>query len=126
MSKTLKTTLCTAALTALALALPQAASAQSIVDKVKQRGYVSCGASQGVPGLSRPDEKGEWKGFDSDVCRAVAVAVLQPPWQPGNPATSLASTPPSKVTTTRLAVRARRGRITESLQGSCRRVRRHR
>lgn len=60
----------------LAIALPQAALAQSILDKVKQRGYVSCGASQGVPGLSRPDEKGEWKGFDSDVCRAVAVAVF--------------------------------------------------
>ncbi|KAB2848267.1 MAG: amino acid ABC transporter substrate-binding protein [Hyphomicrobiaceae bacterium] len=52
------------------------ASAQSILEKVRQRGYVSCGASQGVPGLSRPDEKGVWRGFDSDVCRAVAVAVF--------------------------------------------------
>lgn len=59
-----------------AFGLSTGASAQSILEKVKQRGYVSCGASQGVPGLSRPDEKGEWKGFDSDVCRAVAVAVL--------------------------------------------------
>jgi hypothetical protein len=41
---------------------------------------------------------------------AVAVAVLQLPWHPGSPATSLASTPPSRVTTTTLAVRARRER----------------
>ncbi len=65
-----------AAAAILALATPETASAQSIVDKVRQRGYVSCGASQGVPGLSRPDEKGVWLGFDSDVCRAVAVAMF--------------------------------------------------
>jgi general L-amino acid transport system substrate-binding protein len=76
MSKILKTMLGGAALTALALTLPQAASAQSIVDKVKQRGYVSCGASQGVPGLSRPDDRGNWTGFDVDTCRAVAVALF--------------------------------------------------
>ena len=52
------------------------ASAQSVLDRVRTRGYVTCGASQGVPGLSRPDEKGVWRGFDSDVCRILAVAVL--------------------------------------------------
>lgn len=51
-----------------------AANAQSIADKVRERGYVSCGASQGVPGLSRPDEQGVWTGFDVDSCRAVAAA----------------------------------------------------
>ena len=63
------------AVAALATGVPEAA-AQSIVERVKQRGYVSCGASQGVPGLSRPDEKGVWRGFDSDICRAFAVALL--------------------------------------------------
>lgn len=52
------------------------AHAQSITDKVLQRGYVSCGASQGVPGLSRPDDQGVWTGFDVDSCRAVAAAVF--------------------------------------------------
>jgi general L-amino acid transport system substrate-binding protein len=52
------------------------AAAQSVVNKIKQRGYVSCGASQGVPGLSRPDEKGYYRGFDSDICRTFAVAIL--------------------------------------------------
>jgi general L-amino acid transport system substrate-binding protein len=46
------------------------------VGKIKSRGYLSCSGSQGVPGLSRPDEKGIWRGFDSDVCRAIAVAIL--------------------------------------------------
>ncbi|WP_395382818.1 transporter substrate-binding domain-containing protein [Mesorhizobium sp. UC22_110] len=53
-----------------------AASAQSVVGKIKQRDYLSCGASQGVPGLSRPDEKGYYRGFDSDICRAFATAIL--------------------------------------------------
>jgi general L-amino acid transport system substrate-binding protein len=65
-----------AALAAAVLMTVGAAQAQSIVDRVKERGYVSCGASQGVPGLSRPDDQGNWTGFDVDNCRAVAAAVL--------------------------------------------------
>ncbi|MFY7959264.1 MAG: transporter substrate-binding domain-containing protein [Elsteraceae bacterium] len=61
---------------AAALAWSGSASAQTVVNKIKQRGYVSCGASQGVPGLSRPDEQGVWRGFDSDMCRAIAVAIF--------------------------------------------------
>ena len=54
-----------------------AASAQSAtIDRIKSRGYVTCGASQGVPGLSRPDEKGYYRGFDSDICRSFAAAIL--------------------------------------------------
>ena len=60
----------------LAVGWPQPAEAQSVLDRVRQRGYVTCGASQGVPGLSRPDENGVWRGFDSDICRILAVAVL--------------------------------------------------
>src|SRR5215213_6688061 len=60
-----------------ALALSTAgASAQSVVSKIKDRGYVVCSGSQGVPGLSRPDEQGVWRGFDTDICRAFAVAIL--------------------------------------------------
>jgi general L-amino acid transport system substrate-binding protein len=56
------------------LAIP--AEAQAVVNKIRERGYVSCGASQGVPGLSRPDEKGYYRGFDADICRAFAAAIL--------------------------------------------------
>lgn len=67
----------TAGLTIVASAMLGApAEAQTVVNKIKERGYVSCGASQGVPGLSRPDEKGYYRGFDSDICRAFAVAIF--------------------------------------------------
>lgn len=58
------------------VASAQGAGAQSVVGKIKERDYLSCGASQGVPGLSRPDEKGYYRGFDSDICRAFATAIL--------------------------------------------------
>ncbi|WP_342241510.1 transporter substrate-binding domain-containing protein [Inquilinus sp. OTU3971] len=64
-----------AGLAALALGTT-GASAQTVVNKIKNRDYVVCSGSQGVPGLSRPDEQGVWRGFDTDICRAFAVAIL--------------------------------------------------
>jgi general L-amino acid transport system substrate-binding protein len=46
---------------------------------VKERGSVNCGVSQGLLGFSSQDEKNEWAGFDVDICRAVAAAVLGDP-----------------------------------------------
>lgn len=43
---------------------------------VKQRGYLQCGVSQGLPGFSNPDDKGNWTGIDVDLCRAVAAAIF--------------------------------------------------
>ncbi|MFQ5994676.1 MAG: amino acid ABC transporter substrate-binding protein [Acidiferrobacterales bacterium] len=43
---------------------------------VKSKGFVQCGVSQGLPGFSNPDEKGNWTGIDVDVCRAVAAAIF--------------------------------------------------
>ena len=69
-----------AALAATALASCTGQSGSSAdsggVAKIKARGYLSCSGSQGVPGLSRADEKGVWRGFDSDICRAITVAIL--------------------------------------------------
>ena len=53
----------------------QTASAQTL-KTVKDRGLLSCGVSQGLPGFSSPDDKGNWTGLDVDVCRAVAAAVF--------------------------------------------------
>jgi len=53
----------------------QAASAQTL-KTVKDRGMLSCGVSQGLPGFSSPDDKGNWTGLDVDVCRAIAAAVF--------------------------------------------------
>ncbi|MFG1401076.1 amino acid ABC transporter substrate-binding protein [Xanthobacter sediminis] len=43
---------------------------------VKDRGELICGVSKGLPGFSAADAKGQWSGFDVDLCRAVAAAVL--------------------------------------------------
>src|SRR4030081_2054302 len=56
----------------------QAATAQTL-KTVKDRGMLSCGVSQGLPGFSAPDDKGEWTGLDVDVCRAIAAAVFNDP-----------------------------------------------
>jgi len=52
------------------------ASAEGTLDAVKKKGFLQCGVSTGLPGFSNPDSKGEWKGLDVDVCRAVAAAAL--------------------------------------------------
>jgi len=62
------------AVTAMA-ALTVAAQAGTL-DDIKKKGHVQCGVSQGLPGFSNPDEKGNWSGLDVDVCRAVAAAVF--------------------------------------------------
>jgi general L-amino acid transport system substrate-binding protein len=53
----------------------QAASAQTL-KTVKERGQLSCGVSQGLPGFSTPDDKGNWTGLDVDICRAIAAAIF--------------------------------------------------
>ncbi|MBR0751416.1 amino acid ABC transporter substrate-binding protein [Bradyrhizobium jicamae] len=46
---------------------------------VKERGTLNCGVGQGLLGFSSRDDKGSWTGFDVDICRAVAAAVLGDP-----------------------------------------------
>ena len=48
----------------------------STLATVKKRGAIKCGVSQGLPGFSAPDAKGNWKGIDVDFCRGVAAAVF--------------------------------------------------
>lgn len=55
------------------------ASAQSTIEKIKARGHINCGTSQGVPGFSQPDDKGKWTGFDTDFCRALAAIIFDDP-----------------------------------------------
>ncbi len=56
-----------------------AASAQSTLEVVQERGELNCGVSTGLAGFSAPDANGVWQGFDVAVCRAVAAAVLGDP-----------------------------------------------
>ena len=51
-------------------------SAAATVDDVKARGELLCGSSTGLTGFGTPDASGNWTGFDVDLCRAIAAAVL--------------------------------------------------
>lgn len=55
---------------------PGRSSSTPTLDAVRQRGFLRCGVSTGIAGFSTPDAEGQWRGFDVDVCRAVAAAVL--------------------------------------------------
>lgn len=58
------------------LLLGTAASAQSLLDEVKERGSLVCGVNNQVPGFGSVDAQGNYSGFDVDTCRAIAAAVL--------------------------------------------------
>ncbi|NQY24609.1 MAG: amino acid ABC transporter substrate-binding protein [Campylobacteraceae bacterium] len=45
-------------------------------EKVKKEGVVHCGMSTGFAGFAEMGDDKVWKGFDIDLCRAVAAAVL--------------------------------------------------
>lgn len=65
----------------LAFAAPlavQPAGAQTL-KAIKDRGQLSCGVSQGLPGFSSPDDKGNWTGLDVDICRALAAEIFDDP-----------------------------------------------
>ncbi|HEY0436285.1 MAG TPA: amino acid ABC transporter substrate-binding protein [Phenylobacterium sp.] len=47
-----------------------------VVNTIRKRGYLACGVNPGLPGFAYPDVRGNWRGFDVDICRAVAAAVL--------------------------------------------------
>ena len=63
---------------AVSVAAASAAQAGTL-DDVRQKGFLQCGVSQGLPGFSNPDEQNNWTGMDVDFCRAVAAAVLGDP-----------------------------------------------
>ena len=51
-------------------------TASPTLERVRRRGWVACGVHPGLPGFAFPDARGGWRGFDVDLCRAVAAAVL--------------------------------------------------
>ena len=46
------------------------------LDGVRKAGELRCGVQPGLAGFSQIDGKGEWRGLDVDICRAVAAAAL--------------------------------------------------
>ncbi len=55
-----------------------AASAATLED-VQARGELNCGVNTGLVGFAAPDANNNWQGFDVELCRAVATAVLGDP-----------------------------------------------
>ncbi len=64
---------------AAALGIAATAADAALLDQVKQKGFVQCGVTQGLPGFSSPDDKGNWTGLDVDYCRAMAAAIFDDP-----------------------------------------------
>lgn len=60
----------------LLLLCATALSHASTLETVKKRDILRCGVNTGLLGFSEANEKGEWRGFDVDFCRAVAAATL--------------------------------------------------
>jgi general L-amino acid transport system substrate-binding protein len=60
---------------ALVLGFTPMASAQTL-KTVRDRGSILCGVTQGLPGFSSPDDKGNWTGLDVDLCRALSAAIF--------------------------------------------------
>ncbi|MBR0661410.1 amino acid ABC transporter substrate-binding protein [Neoroseomonas oryzicola] len=61
--------------------MPALAAAQGVqpgptLASVRSKGMLDCSANQGSPGFGVPDSRGEQRGLDPDICRAVAAAVL--------------------------------------------------
>lgn len=55
---------------------PAVEEVKTTLELVKERGKVIVGVTAGVPGYSAPDSEGKWQGFDVDLAKAVAAAVL--------------------------------------------------
>ncbi|MGB3720842.1 MAG: amino acid ABC transporter substrate-binding protein [Hyphomicrobiaceae bacterium] len=53
--------------------------AGATMDAVLARGELVCGINTGFIGFSYPNERGEWKGLDVDLCRGLAAALFGDP-----------------------------------------------
>lgn len=70
-----------AALIGLAGLATGAAQAQgvNVLERIKQRGFLTCGVHTGLPGFGYQNDQGQWLGLDVDLCRAVAAAIFDDP-----------------------------------------------
>jgi len=61
------------------LGLSCPARAGAVLDSVKARQRLICGVDTALRGFSTANANGEWSGFDVDICRAIAAAVIGDP-----------------------------------------------
>ncbi|MDO9418376.1 amino acid ABC transporter substrate-binding protein [Pararhizobium sp.] len=68
------------ALGLMQFSVPAEAAGGKTLEAVKARGVLNCTGHDGsYLGFAEVDDKGNWKGMDIDLCRAVATAVLGDP-----------------------------------------------
>jgi general L-amino acid transport system substrate-binding protein len=60
----------------LAVACVAGTANAQILKVVQDRGTLNCGVSEGLYGFSARDDKGNWSGFDVDLCRAISAAIF--------------------------------------------------
>jgi general L-amino acid transport system substrate-binding protein len=62
----------------LAISAPAASAASGdTLAGVKERGFLACPGHNGsYPGMAEVDDQGRWRGFDIDLCRALATAIF--------------------------------------------------
>lgn len=63
----------------LSLFAGAAAAGAGTLDDVKARGVLRCGTSPNNPGFAFVDNAGRQRGFDVDICRAIAAAIFADP-----------------------------------------------
>lgn len=57
-------------------AVQPGAPVSATLNAVRRRGYLRCGVHQGLVGFAVQDNRGQWRGFDVDFCRAMAAAIF--------------------------------------------------
>jgi general L-amino acid transport system substrate-binding protein len=62
----------------LALALQPAPSSPRL-EQIRHRGHLVCGIEPTVPGFAETGAGGRFRGFDIDICRALAAAIFGAP-----------------------------------------------
>ncbi len=63
-------------LAGIAVDTEERAQSGSTLRAIETRGTLLCGVDGGLAGFSYRDEEGNWSGFDTDLCRAYAAAIL--------------------------------------------------
>ncbi|MEG8099016.1 amino acid ABC transporter substrate-binding protein [Candidatus Liberibacter brunswickensis] len=51
----------------------------SVLQDIKNRGFLKCGINTGLIGFSEIKADGDWKGFDVDFCKALSSAIFDDP-----------------------------------------------
>lgn len=58
------------------IAPPQARAESATLGEIRRRGRLNCGVHEGLVGFAYTDNRGAWRGFDVDFCRAMAAAIF--------------------------------------------------